>query len=906
MDAIHPDFQSVYSARQSEYIRILQGQPSRLALELMSLLGASNGRAVVVYPEAVHWEPQQRPHHWLREMARRGYLCFFCDPAEGESGLREIEPRLFALRGGQGDLLHALRSQSAIVLCTWMMQMAWADLLPHKIVWYDLLDSLEFFSLYDDNMLAKHRQLVRSADIVTYSARSLERFLENRPDALHLPNAAFPEHFAGGPERLPPESDDAPPCDLEPIAACGCPIIGYFGALEEWFDAETIGRIASRRPEWQFVLIGKGPVQGRIRSDNVHFLGFKEYERISAYGRFFHVGIIPFTVNGMTDCVSPVKFFEYAALGLPVVSTSIAEMIPYRSEWVRIADGADAFEAAIEQALKPDVRRLAKEEGAAFASRQQWGQRFELVQRRFDELPKVWQAFANDRPAGKVAVMAATFLDFEGERFYSGGAERYLLDLSRLCRRIGLELVIYQYGNYAWRRRFQGVEVISLSRGGQHARQLSVATVRIFSRLFREQTDGRAVLAVFSAYFNAWPHGSGCPSIGIVHGVGWDDPGARFEDGIAFWERNRRFIEGAKSCGSLVSVDTNSANWFQTIDYELGRGIRVIPNYVEIAEFTPRPDYTRTGDRIVILYPRRLYSPRGLFLTLDIVDRILERYPQVDFHFVGNGEAADTSRVDEKREKWGDRIRRYNLPMEEMAKAYRNADISLIPTLHSEGTSLSCLEAMACGNAVIATRIGGLSDLVIHDHNGLLIEPDAESLHEAIRELLDRPAKLAALKRQAVKVAKTFSKQRWERNWLTVLEKALGGKREGRVRNDNADGGQWIEIYLAETPKPNPALGSLVLNFLERGDTVVLRMKNFVHKRIHSFGRLQWMDWGDRSFSEPDWVFAGRSVLEEVRRPVDAVWDEEGEWEWISSSRPSPIERDRRSSSASSTNAQGR
>ena len=52
---------------------------------------------------------------------------------------------------------------------------------------------------------------------------------------------------------------------------------------------------------------------------------------------------------------------------------------------------------------------------------------------------------------------------------------------------------------------------------------------------------------------------------------------------------------------------------------------------------------------------------------------------------------------------------------DEMNKAYQNADITLIPSLYSEGTSLSCIEAMACGNAVIATRIGGLSDLIIND-----------------------------------------------------------------------------------------------------------------------------------------------------------------------------------------------
>ena len=40
-----------------------------------------------------------------------------------------------------------------------------------------------------------------------------------------------------------------------------------------------------------------------------------------------------------------------------------------------------------------------------------------------------------------------------------------------------------------------------------------------------------------------------------------------------------------------------------------------------------------------------------------------------------------------------------------MSQAYKQADISIIPTVHSEGTSLSCLESQACGNAVLATNV---------------------------------------------------------------------------------------------------------------------------------------------------------------------------------------------------------
>ncbi|CAM3871992.1 glycosyltransferase family 4 protein [Cohnella lubricantis] len=720
MSTLRPDYRFIYADRQTEYRRRLQEEPRGLVCEAMHLLGREH-RAIAVCPEAVHEATNERARRWLSEMGRRGYLCFFCDP-EGEEDLREAEPNVFAIRD-QGALLPALRSQAAIVLISRMTQMIWADLLPHKAVWYDMTDADLPVGPYDEAMLEKRRQVIASADIVTYSAQPLSAYLAGRPDALYLPSA----------EKT-------------------------------------------------------------------------------------------------------------------------------------------------------------------------WSDLFDQVERQFAAAPAMWMAYANDRPAGKVAIMTTTFLDYDGDSFYSGGAERYLLDLHRLCRRIGLECVIYQYGNYPWRRRYQDIDVVSLSRGGQTAKYYNVPTVSMFSRLFAEQTDERAALTIYSAHFNAWPHGSRCPSIGIIHGVSWDGPNVRATNGNAFWERNRRFIEGVRLCDRLVSVDTNSANWFQTIQHDYGHSIQVIPNYVEESDFSPRDGYLETRERLVILYPRRLYSPRGLYMVLDVLDGILEAYPNVDFHFVGYGDSADTARVDEKRARWGNRIRRYSLPMKEMAQAYHAADITLIPTLHSEGTSLSCLEAMACGNAVIATRIGGLSDLVIHDYNGLLIEPNAEALKDAIRGLLDRPDKLAELKRKATEVARVFSKRRWEHKWTEVLQSALGDQPN---RQPSAGSGRLVELYLSSELALDGRMGETIVRLLERGDLVYVRIQNDRSTRARSYGRLQWMDWRAIPFAEPDVVLADRSSVGDAPRPVDAIWNEEGEWEWTSSSRASLFGQDRRSSNESSILGEG-
>jgi glycosyltransferase involved in cell wall biosynthesis len=670
------------------------------------------------------------------------------------------------------------------------------------------------------------------------------------------------------------------------------PIIGYYGAIEKWFNVELLLRLAKRRPDWQFVLIGKNGIDDTrlIKASNIHLLGSKPYEELRNFGHYFHIGVIPFIVNDTTNGVSPVKFFEYAALGLPVVSTPIEEMKRYRSDWVYIANSTDKFEASIELCLKSETAQNAKQEGVRFASKHQWSKRLDAVEKLLRSKPNAWKAFSNINPSDKVAFMATTFLDFEGDNFFSGGAERYLVDLVQLCEQQGIGAVIYQYGNYPWVRKFKGVDVISLSRGGQHAREYSIATVRMFNRLFQEQTAERASLSVYSAYFNAWPHGSIDSSIGIIHGVCWDNPASQYKDGALFWEQNRRFIESTHMCSELVSVDTNSANWFQTIDYSLGQRIKVVPNYVDHMSFTPRMEYDLARDKLVILYPRRLYAPRGLYIVLEVMDRILEKYPQIEFHFVGKGDADDTVHVERKIQQWNGRVKWFWLPMEEMASAYQQADISLIPSLYSEGTSLSCLEAMACGNAVIATRIGGLSDLVIHNYNGMLIEPVAQALMKAIEELVDNPNKLTAFKQRSVEVADAFSKHHWEKSWTNIIESCLG-------RNSKSNDAQLarknrlIEVYLSQFPHHNSSLGKWIIGFLNEGDLVYLRVKDFQHSRVYAFGRLQWMDWTEINHSIPDLVIADKEIEKELNILIHAIVNQKGELEWISSFPQSPNEQ---------------
>ncbi len=61
----------------------------------------------------------------------------------------------------------------------------------------------------------------------------------------------------------------------------------------------------------------------------MHFLGQKPYVELKNYAAHFDALMIPFKINTLTNAVSPVKFFEYCAIGKPILTTPMAELVPF-------------------------------------------------------------------------------------------------------------------------------------------------------------------------------------------------------------------------------------------------------------------------------------------------------------------------------------------------------------------------------------------------------------------------------------------------------------------------------------------------------------------------------------------------------------------------------------------------
>ena len=77
---------------------------------------------------------------------------------------------------------------------------------------------------------------------------------------------------------------------------------------------------------------------------------------------------------------------------------------------------------------------------------------------------------------------------------------------------------------------------------------------------------------------------------------------------------------------------------------------------------------------------------------------------------------------------------------EKLHKLYRKLDICVVPSLWPEPFGIVALEGMACGRPVIATRVGGLQEIVVDGETGFLVQPgNVEEFADRLERLLDDP-----------------------------------------------------------------------------------------------------------------------------------------------------------------------
>ena len=350
---------------------------------------------VIVFP-IIEWSFRfQRPQQLSRQFAAHGHRVFFVRPEflVGAKGAkwREIENRVFELwlpanshlnvyqqtidpqsKESMVEALEGFRALSGDHPTVCLVELPfWSPIAEEarkrwgwRLV-YDCMDEHSGFSTNRGVMLRDEEQLLRESDLVVATSRALYDKAAHSRARLLLPNATDFDHFHRAMRLVPHDAGD------------GRPVIGYYGAISDWFDVDLVERAARAHPDWRFRLVGStfgSDVSSLARLENVELPGEVSYDVLPSILASFDVALIPFQKTPLTLATNPVKFYEYLSAGKPVVAVSLPELDRY-SDYYYAVDRAEDFVSQIERALaEGDLDR--QQARIDLARRETWAARY--------------------------------------------------------------------------------------------------------------------------------------------------------------------------------------------------------------------------------------------------------------------------------------------------------------------------------------------------------------------------------------------------------------------------------------------------------------------------------------------------------------------------------------------------
>lgn len=213
----------------------------------------------------------------------------------------------------------------------------------------------------------------------------------------------------------------------------------------------------------------------------------------------------------------------------------------------------------------------------------------------------------------------------------------------------------------------------------------------------------------------------------------------------------------------IIAVSGNIYN--SLIDAGVSRSkLEIIPPFIDLKIYNPSNHMTNDESNIyiktnqtTILYVGNLTEIKGIKVLIKSLKNVKEKYPNIRLLIALNMpldqyNAQNPAGLYDNENNFSvkNMIKSYNLEeivhpigiVNNLPQIMSSSNIFVIPFLNTVGVvdyPISLLEAMACGVPVISTNVGGISEIITHKENGLLIEPNnVAELEEALIYMLEK------------------------------------------------------------------------------------------------------------------------------------------------------------------------
>jgi glycosyltransferase involved in cell wall biosynthesis len=222
---------------------------------------------------------------------------------------------------------------------------------------------------------------------------------------------------------------------------------------------------------------------------------------------------------------------------------------------------------------------------------------------------------------------------------------------------------------------------------------------------------------------------------------------------IKGWLKNK-LIKKAKT---IITVSKAASELVLSQDHSVANRLVVIPNGIDIEEWREesklsdrnefRSVHFRASPRDkVIICVGELHDRKGQKYLIEAYKKLVAEFPETKLVFVGDG---PRKRYYEKLSRALSKNILFLGHKRNIAETMAASDIFVLPSIR-EAFGLVILEASISGVPIIATRVGGIPEIIEDGKTGLLVTPgNADELAESIKKLLMDPVLAANLKKEA-------------------------------------------------------------------------------------------------------------------------------------------------------------